>query len=470
MSDFRETLYTINKKGERKWVYPTILSGFFRNRRLVVAYLLMAIYLLMPWIEVGGTQAVLLNIPDRSFTFFGSTLWATDTKFLFVTLALLALSLFFFTALLGRVWCGWACPETVFLEFLFRPIETFIEGSPAQRLKLDQQPWGFQKIRKKLTKYLVYAILAWLLASTALAYFIGRDRLMSMMSGPPWANWGTFVLTLIMMTLLLFQFGWFREQFCTVLCPYARFQSVLLDPHSLLVGYDMSRGEPRGKGKRIEGDGKGDCIDCGLCVRVCPTGIDIRNGLQLECIQCAACADACDSVMAQIGKPLGLVRYSTEKYLAHERTRFARPRIVAYAFGIIVLISSFVYLLKTRQLSEFQIVRPRGAALFAMLEDGRVSNQIQVHLSNKNAMNVSYQVSIAPQSQASMSASDINLIQLISPLQPFLIKGQSMGTLPVFLNFPSSILKRGKSEITIEVAGSDGFRELRPFSLFGPES
>jgi cytochrome c oxidase accessory protein FixG len=443
--------------------------GFWRNKRAVIAYILMFVYLGLPWLTINGKQAVLINLLDRKLTLFGATFWATDTYFLALILALLGISLFFFTSLLGRVWCGWACPETVFLEFLFRPIEELIEGGPAKRLRLDTMPeWNSEKIIRKTLKFFVFALLVWILSSTAVIYFVGRENWLQMIVESPLHNWTPFILTIIMMVVFGFQFGWFREQFCTVLCPYARFQSVLLDQHSIIVGYDVARGEPRGKKGTVDGD----CVDCNLCVKVCPTGIDIRNGLQLECIHCAACVDACDSVMNKIGRDTGLIRYdstygftnsqlATEKRQFNSLRNFIRPRTIYYSLLGTVLLTIFVFSLFSRPLTDFQILR-NGENPYKMIKQGHVSNHLHAQVGNKSDRRVNYTFELLNQSPETAS------LELVVPVNPYPINHDTVVSVPLFINFPENVLQKGRFKVDVKLTGDNGDTQTRTVTLLGP--
>ncbi len=458
--DFREVLYTIDEEGKRNWVYSALAAGRFFHRRRFVAYILMTIYLVTPWLTIGGKQAVFLNIPQREFTFYGTTFFATDTFYLMLTLGILGLTLFFFTALFGRIWCGWACPETVFLEFLFRPIERLIEGTPQSRRKLDASGWSGNKIVRKATKYLLFLVAAGILANTALAYLFGAHRMLDMVTHSPSQNLGPFLATLAMMSILLFQFGWFREQFCTILCPYARFQSVLMDSDSLVIGYDTMRGEPRGKLKTTGDEVRGDCVDCGACVRACPTGIDIRNGLQLECVNCAACIDACDAVMDNVGYRRGLIRYDTENRLCGKQSRILRPRVVVYAATISLFFAVFAGALVKRVPFEVDFMRAPGVAPFSKLPDGRLSNHLNVQFANKSDVTKQFQIGLSGNSQHS--------IEVVVPGDTLTLQPHELKRIPLFVNFPAQSTTSGKLAIVFEVE-SEGLKTERPFMLLGPE-
>ncbi|RMF65280.1 MAG: cytochrome c oxidase accessory protein CcoG, partial [Bacteroidetes bacterium] len=364
-----EVLTTLTREGKRKWLYPVPSEGRFTRWRRRVAWVLILLYLALPLIPINGRPAVLLDFVHREFALFGIIFYPTDTVLLMLSLILVILVVVLGTALLGRVWCGWACPQTVYMEFVFRPIERLIEGKEHVRKRRDEGPWTWDKIWRKTVKLGVFLLISLVLAHTFVAYFVGWDNLLMWMTEPPTRHWMFFVMMALTTGLVLFDFGYFREQMCTITCPYARMQSVLLDPDSLIVSYDPNRGEPRGKGKKREG--LGDCIDCFACVRTCPTGIDIRDGLQMECIACTQCIDACDAIMDRIGKPRGLIRYTSENALAGKPTRIFRPRVVLYTALLAVVASLFVLTLVNRAPYDLDVGRSVGEP-YTLLPDGRV--------------------------------------------------------------------------------------------------
>ncbi|MDX1440570.1 MAG: cytochrome c oxidase accessory protein CcoG, partial [Rubricoccaceae bacterium] len=305
-----EVLTTLGADGKRKWIYPTPSHGRFETRRRILGWALIALFVALPIIQINGRPAVLLDVADRTFSLFGLTFFPTDTFLLLILGIAMVVFIVLLTALWGRVWCGWACPQTVYLEFLYRPIERLIEGREHVRKRRNEGAWTWDKLWRKVLKHSIYVIVSVALAHVFVSYFVGWERLIHWMTGPPTEHWGFFVLMAGTAGLVLFDFGFFREQMCTITCPYARMQSVLMDEDSLIVSYDPNRGEPRGRGKNRED--LGDCIDCFACVRTCPTGIDIRDGLQMECVACTQCIDACDDIMDKVGKPRGLIRYTSE--------------------------------------------------------------------------------------------------------------------------------------------------------------
>lgn len=308
---FRDTIATINEEGKRNQIFPKQVTGRFATARQRVAYVLLAFLFIAPWIKIGGQPMFLIDVLDRKFVLMGQIFRPADT-FIFVLMMISGVvSVIVFTVAFGRIFCGWICPQTIFLEHVYRRIEYWIEGDRNRQMKLKKQPWNAEKIWKKGLKNTIFYLIAFVVSNVFLQYLIGTDRWLELVQNGPAENLGSFTALVIFSFAFYLVFAWFREQACIVVCPYGRLQGVLLDRNSLVIIYDWIRGEPRAKGKRKENDTKGDCVDCGLCVQVCPTGIDIRNGTQLECVNCTACIDACDTVMEKVGLEPGLIRFDS---------------------------------------------------------------------------------------------------------------------------------------------------------------
>jgi cytochrome c oxidase accessory protein FixG len=337
-----DSVTTINADGSRYFLHPADVKGRWVLLRRLSGVLLIAIYVLLPWLRINDNPAVFLDVENRMFHLFGLTLVPQDLWVMFFAISGLGFGLFFITSLLGRIWCGWACPYTVFLDHVYRRIERWIEGDAQARRALDDAPWSAGKLVKRVTKHLAYVLVAALIAHVFLSYFVSLPRLYGFMHEGPLQHATAFGIVAFLTLVLWFCFGYFREQFCIIMCPYGRLQSALTDDDTINVGYDARRGEPRG----AKGKAEGDCIDCRRCVHVCPTGIDIRNGLQLECIGCTACIDACDDIMTKIGRPKGLIRYDSFNGFAGKTHRWLRPRIYAYCalaalgLGALTLVAS----------------------------------------------------------------------------------------------------------------------------------
>jgi cytochrome c oxidase accessory protein FixG len=338
--------------GSRRWLHPRLARGPYLRARRILAYALIAVFTLLPYLKIRGKPAVLLDLPDREFTIFGFTFLPTDTLLLALALLTLVLGICLVTALAGRMWCGWMCPQTVYMEFVFRPIERLFDGPPGAR----HRPGKKRTMPRTVAKYIVFLVISAYLAHTFLAYFVGVEALAQWVRRSPLEHPVSFLIMLAVTGLMVFDFVYFREQMCIVACPYGRFQSVMLDRDSLIVSYDPRRGEPRGKlADRKPETLHGDCIDCGLCADTCPTGIDIRDGLQLECIACTQCIDACNGVMQHIGKPKGLIRLSSQAAIEGHPGRWLRLRVILYPALMVLLSAIFLVILCTKKSADVTI-------------------------------------------------------------------------------------------------------------------
>ena len=369
---------SLRQDGSRNYVQPADVSGRFLWARRAVFAALIVLWAALPWVHVNGRPAMFLDVPARRFFLFGSAFNAQDFWLVFFFLTALLFGLVVVTTLLGRVWCGWACPQTVFLEGFFRPIERWIEGPRNERMRRDAGPMNFDKLWRKGLKQLLYVAVAAFVAHVFLAYFVSLPSVLEFVTHSPAEHPTPFIWMAATTGILWFNFAWFREQLCLVICPYGRLQSILMDDDSMVVGYDEKRGEPRGKAKK---DGVGDCVDCNRCVVVCPTGIDIRNGLQVDCIACTQCIDACDEIMDKVHKPRGLIRYDSLRGLRHEARRFFRPRLIFYAFLGLVGAGALTLALSRHHPFEAQLLRMPG--LPYIVTESQVRNQFDLHLLNK---------------------------------------------------------------------------------------
>ncbi len=400
---FRDSLATSDQRGHRLWIYPTKPSGRFHRWRLAVAILLLAFLFVAPFLRLRGNPLVLFDIVHRQFFVFGLIFWPQDI-YLFV-LAAIAVVVFIilFTAAFGRLFCGWTCPQTIFMEMVFRKIEYWIEGDGPRQRELARAPMSAGKFFKRVSKHTIFFAIAFVIGNTFLAYFIGSDALFHIIISPPTEHLVGLGFMLAFSLVFYWVFAWFREQVCTLVCPYGRLQSVLLDPNSIVVGYDFKRGEPRGPGSRKGGKSDlGDCVDCGACVRVCPTGIDIRNGTQLECVNCTACIDACDHIMDKVGLPRGLVRYTSyEGITKGDGLRFT-PRMQLYSAVFTILVGVLVTLLLLRTPVEATVLRAAGS-LFEELADGSVRNLYTITVTNKTSENLPVTLRLLVPSQGQLA-------------------------------------------------------------------
>lgn len=379
---FRDRIATVNEEGKRNWIYPKQPEGRFYRWRTIVSYVLLAFLIFAPFIRIGGEQLLLFNVLERKFVIFGIAFWPQDFHLFVLLMIATVVFIFLFTAVYGRIFCGWICPQTIFMELVFRRIEYLIEGDSQQQRALSAAPWTASKIMKKTGKQIIFYAISFFISNLFLSYIIGMDQLLVIISEPPSEHLAGFTAIVLFSGAFYFVFSWFREQVCVLVCPYGRLQDVLLDENSVVISYDFNRGEKRKKFRRNEERDAGDCIDCHQCVVVCPTGIDIRNGTQLECINCTACIDACDNVMDKVGFPRGLIRYASYNAIASGSKKIFTTRVIAYTAVLAVIVAVLVFLFVSRSEVETTILRAPGT-LYLEPEQGTIRNLFTMRVVNK---------------------------------------------------------------------------------------
>jgi cytochrome c oxidase accessory protein FixG len=456
---YRDAISTVDKQGKRIWVYPKRPKGKFTDRRQLFGYTLLAFLLIGPFLRIGGEPLLMINVIERRFVFFGQIFWPQD--FLIFVFGILSFIIFvaLFTVAFGRLFCGWACPQTVFMEMVFRRIEYAIEGDWKQQQALNKAPMTADKAWKKTVKHALFFAIAFIIGNTFLAYIIGSDELVRIIREPAGQHIGGLAAMFAFSGAFYGNFAFFREQACTTVCPYGRLQGVLLDRKSIVIAYDHVRGEVRGlfrKGEVRKEAGKGDCIDCKACVHVCPTGIDIRNGTQLECVNCTACIDACDHMMDSVSLPRGLIRYASEDEVAEGKPFHFNARLKAYTAVLVVLVGVLVTLIAIRSDTETTILRTPGM-LFQTQPDGRISNLYAIKTVNKTPNDMPLHLEVLHRE------GEVKLIGRNMDLKAGeLAKGEA------FIILPKNSLDGTKTTITIGVYSGDRLLETVKTSFVGP--
>lgn len=384
---FRDHIATIDDKGNRNFVHPKKPKGKFTQKRSVVAAFLLVFMFAAPWIRINGQPFLLVNVLERKFVVLGNIFWPQDFYLLVISLITGILFVILFTVVFGRLFCGWVCPQTIFMEHVFRRIEYWIDGDRGQQIRLSKLPWSNpEKLRKTFIKHSIFWIISFIISNDLLMVIVGTDEWLKVVTDGPLAHLGNFIAIVVFTTVFYFVFSWFREQVCIIVCPYGRLQGAMLDRSSVVIAYDYKRGENRAKFRKKENReevGKGDCIDCNQCVDVCPTGIDIRNGTQLECINCTACIDACDAVMDRVNLPKGLIKYSSEESIAEGKAHKYTTRAKAYTAVLAILLVVMGFLLSSRDVVQVTMLRAPGT-IYQTQPDGRISNIYTYKLLNKS--------------------------------------------------------------------------------------
>lgn len=455
---FRDRHSNVTDTGKRKWVYALKPKGKLYQYRNYLSFVYLGLFFALPFIKINGFPAVQLNFLEAKFILFGKIFWPDD--FFIFAIAMIAFIVFIalFTVIYGRVFCGWVCPQTVFMEFVFRKIEWWIEGPPNKQKKLNEGPWSREKIVKKTLKHAVFIFIALLISHTFLSYILGAEEVLNLIKHPISENAGLFVGLIVFAGLFYFVFAFVRDIVCTTVCPYGRLQGVLFDKDTMQVSYDYNRGEPRGKMKKNVEQHLGDCIDCKLCVNVCPTGIDIRNGVQMECVGCTACIDACDSVMEKINRPLGLIRMASENQISKKIPFRFNGKIKFYSTILLVLIGVMSFLLASRKSIDTSVSRVKGQ-LYQEVGKDSLSNLFQAKIINKTHSDIQYELKTEGAITGTVKMIDHGHHTL---------KAESITDATFFVIIPSAQIKTRSSKIAIGVYADGQKIETVKSTFLGP--
>ncbi|MCC5927617.1 MAG: cytochrome c oxidase accessory protein CcoG [Cyclobacteriaceae bacterium] len=460
--EYRDTIATVDEKGNRIWVYPKKPKGNFHKWRVVVSVVLLTIFFAGPFIRVDGHEFMLINVFQRKFIIFGIPIWPQDFHILALAMIAFVVFIVLFTTVFGRIWCGWACPQTVFMEMVFRKIEYWIEGDANQQRRLNAAPWTGQKIFKKTSKQIIFVLISLLISHTVMAYLIGVGGVIDVVSQPPSEHLAGFIGLMVFTGIFYFIFSWFREQACIAVCPYGRLQGVFLGNHSIAVIYDWVRGEPRGRVRKAteEREEKGDCIDCKMCVHVCPTGIDIRNGTQLECVNCTACIDACDDIMERVNKPKGLIKYASHIGISEGDHKIWTPRVAGYSVVLTLLLSIIVFMLGTRTDIEATVLRVPGM-LYQEQENNRVSNLYNITFINKTFRDITLEMEVDGIPDAD--------IRMVGEGEIFIPSNASLNGV-FFIEIPKEYISKSKTQLRLRLISDGELMDVVKTNFLGPVS
>ncbi|MEM9679625.1 MAG: cytochrome c oxidase accessory protein CcoG [Bacteroidota bacterium] len=464
---FRDSIGTINEEGKRNWVYPKKPSGPYYDKRKLVSYGLLIFLFAAPFVKINGNQFLMFNVLERRFNIFGYPFWPQDFHLFVISMIIGVVFVTLFTVGFGRIFCGWICPQTIFMEMVFRRIEYWIDGDRGKQIRLSKQPWNKEKIKKRTLKWIIFLVISFLIANIFLAYLIGSDKLLRYIKDGPFEHLGTLIPLVIFTGVFYFVFAWFREQVCIIACPYGRLQGVLLDNKSIVVAYDHKRGEGENGRKKFRKSedraslGFGDCIDCFQCVHVCPTGIDIRNGTQLECVNCTACIDECDTIMEKVNLPKGLIRYASEDNIEKKVPFKLTARMKGYIAVLVILLGVLFGMMALRNDVEANVLRLPGQ-LYERKDNGVISNVYTYKLVNKTTRVIE---------NVSFKLRKVNgTIRLVSTSESFQVPEQGIAEGTLFIELKQSDLDGDKNKLMIEVYSNDELIETTSVNFLGPRT